>query len=82
MCISPKGYTHLHCAAGWRSPAFGPVSTAFGNITIKIRKEGRKAVVQWKGKWHSKEPRIEVRFPESEPIQVSKNKRRIEAQLI
>jgi len=42
--------------------SFGPAPTAFGDIDITIKFEANKPVVEWRGKWFSSQPEIEVRL--------------------
>ncbi|MFH2137325.1 MAG: hypothetical protein ABII88_02310 [Candidatus Omnitrophota bacterium] len=53
--------------------SFGPVSTTYGDISLKIKCDGENVDVQWNGKWHGEEPHIEVKLPENMLLYPKKN---------
>jgi len=49
---------------------FGPAPTEFGTVSLEIRREGKDVRVQFNGKWHDKEPVIEIHAPSFIPARV------------
>ncbi len=48
----------------------GPTPTAFGLVSLRISAEQDTVQTTWEARWHHKEPRIELRFPWTDPITV------------
>ena len=54
-----------------KEAALGPTLTRFGSVKVQIKTEDGVTKIQWSGDWRGgKEPRIEIRLPNSAPIQV------------
>jgi hypothetical protein len=48
---------------------FGPAPTAFGAVSIDIAPaSGKPPRIQWRGEWHDKAPKIEIRLPGFVPV--------------
>lgn len=52
---------------------YGPAPTAFGKVTVHIDPGENEVQVSWKGKWHTKQPKIEVRLPGHKPVFPERN---------
>jgi hypothetical protein len=51
--------------------AFGPTATAFGSLTVAVRREPRGVRVAWSGKWHARPACILIKLPGRKAITVS-----------
>ena len=51
--------------------AFGPAPTSFGDIQIFIKPQEQSILVEWRGKWFSKEPMIDVQLPGFKNIRIT-----------
>ena len=43
--------------------SMGPVTTAYGCVSVKLRSNGQYVTVSWDGSWHLQRPQIKVRLP-------------------
>ncbi len=44
--------------------SFGPTSTIYGEISLKLKAHPEGIIVEWDAKWHNQEPTIEINFPD------------------
>ena len=50
--------------------SFGPAPTRFGDIQISIRHQGENILVEWQGKWFTKEPVIDIQLSGFKSVRV------------
>ncbi len=43
--------------------SWGPAPTEFGEVSVRVRQDTHGVTVEWNGRWHDKEPAIEIRLP-------------------
>lgn len=57
--------------------SFGPASTIFGSISLKLKKTGNEILIEWQADWMKKAPAIEVNFPGMESFSVPDNAQQV-----
>jgi len=50
---------------------FGPAPTSFGDIQISIIPQGQNILIEWQGRWFTKEPPIDIQLPGFKKVGVS-----------
>ena len=50
--------------------SFGPAPTCFGDVQISIKHQENNILVEWSGKWFTREPLIDIHLPGFKSIRI------------